>query len=129
MIRALKFRRRLWEVAAICHRDSRISVLASRCATPARPKRLFEWSAHTQEVLDRISQARFDRSRLMIQLWAFRVTRNPEFRCAFTMSWRMLRENLTDLRILIADNPKQIANPRRTPPLLPSNSSPCKNNG
>ena len=107
MNRALKFRRKLWEVAAVV-----IAILGFAFFIALRNARqaesMFEWSAHTQEVLDRISQARFGRSRLMNQLWAFRVTRNPELPARFHDDMQDLRKNLSDLRTLTADNPKQI---------------------
>jgi CHASE3 domain sensor protein len=107
MNRALKFRRGLWEVAAIV-----IAILAFPFFIALRNARqaesMFEWTAHTEEVLDRISQARYARSRLMNQLWAFRVTRNPELPMRFHDDMQNLRKNLSDLRTLIADNPKQI---------------------
>jgi signal transduction histidine kinase len=106
MNRALKFRRNLWGVAAIVIAILAFAfLLAWRSASEA--KSLFEWSTHTEEVLDKISQARFGRSRLMNQLWAFRVTRNPELPARFHEDMESLRRDLDELRALTSDNPEQ----------------------
>lgn len=117
MIRALKFRRRLWGVSAFVIAILGFAfLLALRSASQA--ERLFEWSAHSEQVLDRISQGRFNRSQLMIQLWTFHATRNPDIRDRFHDKLEMLRGNVTDLRILVADNPEQIDLLNQLRPLL-----------
>lgn len=106
MNRALKFRRNLWGVAVVVSAILGFAFyLAFRNAR--RAEAIFEWTAHTEEVLDKIGEARFGRSRLMNQLWAFRVTRNSELLARFGDDMESLRNNLTDLRKLTADNPKQ----------------------
>lgn len=106
MNRALKFRRNLWGVAAVVIAILGFAFfLALRSARQAES--VFEWSAHTEEVLDKIGQARFGRSRLMNQLWSFRVTRRPDLPAHFHDDMVNLRKNLADLRKLTADNPKQ----------------------
>src|SRR5215475_6479019 len=107
MNRALKFRRRLWGVATVVIAILGFAfLLALRSARQAES--VFEWSAHTEEVLDKISQARFGRSRLMNQLWSFRVTRRPDLPAHFHDDLENLRKTLNDLRTLIVDNPKQV---------------------
>jgi signal transduction histidine kinase len=107
MNRALKFRRNLWSVATIV-----IAILGFAFALALRSahqaESVFEWSAHTEEVLDKIGQARFGRSRLMNQLWSFRVTRRPDLPSHFRDDMVTLRKTLQDLRTLTADNPKQV---------------------
>ena len=106
MNRALKFRRNLWGIAAIV-----IAILgfafffALRSASQAES--LFDWSAHTEEVLDKTSQVRFGRSRLMNQVWAFRVTRNPDLPGHFRDDMESLRLNMRELRTLTAGTPRQ----------------------
>jgi signal transduction histidine kinase len=106
MNRGLKFRRRLWGIAGVL-----IAILglaffvALRSASQAES--LNRWSNHTEEVLDTISRARFGRSRLMNQLWSFRVTRNPEIQRRFQDDLADLRKTMESLRVLAADNPKQ----------------------
>src|SRR3984957_6011543 len=107
MNRALKFRRRLWGVASVVIAILAFAFfLALRSAMQA--KSVFDWSAHTGEVLDKISQARFGRSRLMNQLWSFRVTRRPDLPAHFRDDIENVRKTLQDLRTLTADNPKQV---------------------
>jgi signal transduction histidine kinase len=107
MNRALKFRRHLWGVAAIVVAILGLTFsLALHSARQAES--VFEWSAHTEEVLDKISQARFGRSRLLNQLWAYRVTRNPDLPARFQNDMQGLRNNLNALRRLTADNPRQL---------------------
>ncbi len=74
---------------------------------------MFDWSAHTGEVLDKISQARFGRSRLMNQLWSFRVTRRADLPAHFHDDMANLRQNQNDLRALTADNPETGSNSQR----------------
>jgi signal transduction histidine kinase len=106
MNRALKFRRNLWGVVSIVIATLAFAFfLALRSAIQAES--VFGWSSHTEEVLDKISQARFGRSRLMNQLWAFRVTRNPDLRSRFQEDVGSVRKTMSDLRTLTADNPKQ----------------------
>jgi signal transduction histidine kinase len=106
MNRALKFRRKLWGVGAFVIAILAFAFyLALRSASQAES--LFDWSAHTEEVLDKISQARFGRSRLMNQLWAYRVTRNPDLPVRFREDMESLHQNMDALRALTADNPKQ----------------------
>jgi signal transduction histidine kinase len=107
MNRALKFRRRLWGVASVVIAILAFAFfLALRSAIQAES--VFDWSAHTGEVLDKISQARFGRSRLMNQLWSFRVTRRADLPAHFHDDMLNLRQNLNDLRALTADNPTQV---------------------
>ena len=106
MNRELKFRRNLWGVATILVAILGFAfALASRNTTQAQA--VFEWSAHTEEVLDKISQARFGRARLMNQLWAFRVTQNPEVRLRFHDDIESVRKIMDELRVLTADTPQQ----------------------
>jgi signal transduction histidine kinase len=106
MNRALKFRRKLWGVGTFVIAILAFAFfLALRSASQAES--LFDWSAHAEEVLDKISQARFGRSRLMNQLWAYRVTHNPELPARFREDMDNLHHNLDALRALTADNPKQ----------------------
>jgi signal transduction histidine kinase len=106
MNRALKFRRKLWGVGAFVIAILAFAFyLALRSASQAES--LFNWSAHTEEVLDKISQARFGRSRLMNQLWAYRVTRNPDLPVRFHEDIENLHRNMDALRALTVDNPKQ----------------------
>ena len=107
MNRALKFRRRLWGVATIVIAILAFAFfLALRSAMQAES--VFDWSVHAGEVLDKISQARFGRSRLMNQLWSFRVTRRPDLPAHFRDDMQDLRKTLQDLRRLTADNPRQV---------------------
>ncbi len=107
MNRALKFRRNLWSVATIVIAILAFAFfLALRSAMQAES--VFDWSAHAGDVLDKISQARFGRSRLMNQLWSFRVTRRPDLPAHFRDDMENLRKTLQDLRTLTADNPKQL---------------------
>jgi signal transduction histidine kinase len=107
MNRALKFRRNLWGVEMVVVAMLGIAFfLALHSARQAES--VFEWSAHTEEVLDKIGQARFGRSRLMNQLWSFRVTRRPDLPAHFRDDMENLRNSLVDLRKLTADNPKQV---------------------
>ena len=107
MNRALKFRRRLWGVASVVIAILAFAFfLALRSALQA--KSVFDWSAHTEDVLDKIGQARFGRSRLMNQLWSFRVTRRPDLPGHFHDDMENLRKTLQDLRTLTADNRKQV---------------------
>ena len=106
MNRALKFRRSLWGVAAVVIAILGLAFfLALRSAMQAES--VFDWSAHTGEVLDKISQARFGRSRLMNQLWSFRVTRRADLPAHFRDDIENVRKTLQDLRTLTADNRKQ----------------------
>src|ERR1700759_4304994 len=106
MNRALKFRRNLWGVTSVVIAILGVAFfLALRSAREAES--VFEWSAHTEDVLDKIGQARFGRSRLMNQLWSFRVTRRPDLPAHFHDDMENLRKNLQDLRSLTVDNPKQ----------------------
>src|ERR1700759_3525909 len=103
MNRALGFRRKLWSVGAFVIAVLAFAFyLALRSASQAES--LFDWSAHAEEVLDKISQARFGRSRLMNQLWAYRVTRNPELPARFREDMETLHQNLRALRELTSDN-------------------------
>jgi signal transduction histidine kinase len=107
MNRALKFRRKLWGAATVVVAILGFAFfLALRSAIQAES--VFDWSAHTGEVLDKISQARFGRSRLMNQLWSFRVTRRPDLPAHFHDDMASVRQNLNDLRTLTADNPTQV---------------------
>jgi signal transduction histidine kinase len=107
MNRALKFRHNLWGVATVVVAMLGVAFfLALRSARQSES--VFEWSTHTEEVLDKISQARFGRSRLMNQLWSFRVSRRPDLPAHFHDDMDNLRKNLADLRRLNADNPKQL---------------------
>jgi signal transduction histidine kinase len=106
MNRALKFRRNLWGVATVMIAIFGVAFfVAVRSAGQADT--LLAWSNHTEEVLDKISQARFGRSRLMNQLWAFRVTRNPELLARFQDDVENVRKTMGELRALTADNPEQ----------------------
>jgi|SRR5579871_1332613 len=106
MNRALKFRRNLWGVAVFVIAILGFTFfLALRSASQAAS--LFDRSAQTQEVIDNIGQVRFEISQLMNQLWAFRVTRNPELQAPFRDDIENLRRDMNDLRALTADNPKQ----------------------
>jgi signal transduction histidine kinase len=106
MNRALTFQRRLWGVATVVIAILGFAFfLALRSAMQAES--VFNWSAHTEEVLDKIGQARFGRSRLMNQLWSFRVTHRPDLPAHFHDDMENLRKTLQDLRRLTADNPKQ----------------------
>src|ERR1700754_4493471 len=106
MNRALKFRRNLWGVASIVIAILAFAFfLALRSAIQAES--VFSWSSHTEKVLDKISQARFGRSRLMNQLWAFRVTHNPELPARVHEDMEGLRKTLDDLQTLTSDNPEQ----------------------
>jgi signal transduction histidine kinase len=106
MNRALKFRRKLWGIGAFVIAILGFAFfLALRSASQAES--LFDWSVHAKEVLDKISQARFGRSRLMNQLWAYRVTRNPALPPRFREDMESLRQNMGALRELTTDNPKQ----------------------
>src|ERR1700760_126724 len=106
MNRALKFRRKLAGVAVFV-----TAILGSAFYMTLRSageaESLFNWSTHTQEVLDKISQARFGRSRLMNQLWSYRVTHNPAMVKRFREDMEILRKNMDDLKVLTSDNPKQ----------------------
>ena len=104
MNRALKFRHNLWGVATVVVAMLGVAFfLALRSARQSES--VFEWSTHTEEVLDKISQARFGRSRLMNQLWSFRVSRRPDLPAHFHDDMDNLRKNLADLRRLTSDNP------------------------
>jgi signal transduction histidine kinase len=106
MNRALTFRRKLWSIGTFVIAILAFAFyLALRSASQAES--LFDWSAHTEEVLDKISQARFGRSRLMNQLWAYRVTHNPELPARFRDDMVRLHQDMEALRALTADNPKQ----------------------
>src|ERR1700749_4884233 len=106
MNRALKFRRRLWGVATVVIAILGFAFfLALRSAMQAES--VFDWSAHAGEVLDKIGQARFGRSRLMNQLWSFRVTRRPALPAKFGEDIERVRKTLEDLHTLTADNRKQ----------------------
>lgn len=107
MNRALKFRRKLWSVTFVVVAILAIAFfLALRSARQAES--VFEWSAHTEDVIDKLGQAQLGRSRLMNQLWAFRATRRPELPAHFRDDADSLRKTLADLRTLTADNPKQL---------------------
>ncbi len=107
MNRALKFRRNLWSVTFVVVAILAIAFfLALRSARQAES--VFEWSAHTEDVIDKLGQAQLGRSRLMNQLWAFRATRRPELPAHFRDDADNLRKTLADLRTLTADNPKQL---------------------
>jgi signal transduction histidine kinase len=117
MNRALKFRRTLWGVATVVIAILAFAFfLALRSALQAES--VFDWSAHTEEVLDKIGQARFGRSRLMNQLWSFRVTRRPDLPAHFHDDMENLHKNLQDLRTLTADNPKQVQILNELTPLI-----------
>ena len=106
MIRALKFRRRLWSVAGIVIAILGLAFYAAlRSASQAES--LTQWSNHTEDVLDTIARARFGRSRLINQLWSFRVTRNPVMRDHFQEDIQDLRKTMENLKTLTADNPTQ----------------------
>src|SRR3984885_4535030 len=116
MNRALKFRRKLWGAATVVVAILGFAFfLALRSAIQAES--VFDWSAHTEEVLDKIGQARFGRSRLMNQLWSFRVSRRPDLPAHFHDDMDNLRKNLADLRRLTSDNPKQLKILNGLPPL------------
>jgi signal transduction histidine kinase len=105
--RALKFRRNLWGVTSVVVAILGIAFfLALRSARQAES--LFESSGHAEDVLDKLGQARLGRSRLMNELWTFRVTRRPDLPAHFRGDVANLRKNLADLQTLIADNPKQL---------------------
>ncbi len=117
MIRALKFRRRLWGGAAFVIATLGFAfLLALRSAGQA--ERLFEWSAHSEQVLDRINQIRSNRSQLMNQVWTFQATRNPDAQAHFRNKLETLRGNMNDLRLLVADNTEQIDLLNELRPLL-----------
>jgi CHASE3 domain sensor protein len=117
MNRALKFRRTPWGVATVVIAILAFAFfLALRSALQAES--VFDWSAHTEEVLDKIGQARFGRSRLMNQLWSFRVTRRPDLPAHFHDDMENLHKNLQDLRTLTADNPKQVQILNELTPLI-----------
>ena len=117
MNRALKFRRNLWGVISVV-----IAILSVAFFLTLRSAReaetVFEWSAHTEDVLDKIGQARFSRSRLMNQLCFFRVTHRPDLLAHFRDDMDSLRKTLADLRTLTADNPKQVQILNELTPLL-----------
>jgi signal transduction histidine kinase len=99
-------RRRLSGVAGVVIAILGLAFLvALRSASQAES--LNQWSDHTEEVLDTISRARFGRSRLMNQLWSFRVTHNQEMRGRFQGDLEDLRKTMENLRKLTADNPRQ----------------------
>jgi len=91
MNRALKFRRNLWGVISVV-----IAILSVAFFLTLRSAReaetVFEWSAHTEDVLDKIGQARFSRSRLMNQLCFFRVTHRPDLLAHFRDDMDSLRK-------------------------------------
>lgn len=117
MIRALKFRRRLWGVAVFVIAILGFAfLLAQRSA--GQTEAIFEWSAHSEQALDTINQARFNRSQLMVQLWTFQATHSPDARARFRDKLTMLRGNMNDLRALVADNPEQIDILNKIRPLL-----------
>jgi signal transduction histidine kinase len=106
MNRALKFRRKSSGVAVVMTVIlGFVFYLTLQSANQAES--LFNWSTHTEEVLDKISQARFGRSRLMNQLWSYRVTHNPEIPPRFREDMENLHKTLDDLKALTGDNPKQ----------------------
>lgn len=106
MFRALRFRRKLWGIGTFV-----IAILAfAFCLalhSASQAESLFDWSAHAEEVLEKINEARLGRSRLMNELWAYRVTRNPDFPVRFREDMESLHQNMNALRALTTDNPMQ----------------------
>jgi len=68
---------------------------------------LDQWVAHTQQVLGEIANVRLERARLRNDVWTCRATGGASLPKIFEEDLRGLREGLSELRRLTADNPAQ----------------------
>jgi len=65
------------------------------------------WVSHTQDVLTEAASVRLTRLRMRNDMWFYRATGSAEFRSKYEMERGKLRESVTRLRELTADNPSQ----------------------
>ncbi len=107
MQRAIKFRKRLME-AWILLLLLLVFGFAAGIRSAYQTRAMNRWVSQTQDVLTEAASVRLTRLRMRNDMWFYRATGSAEFRSKYEMERGKLRESITRLRELTADNPSQL---------------------